>query len=87
MIALLFTLAFIAAAVLALATIAASFAKGLAAASELRQQLALCADTRMITVRHRDAVRQRPVIAMRPLRRSTRPMSAPVAPARRTVAA
>ena len=52
MLATLMTIAFAAAAVLALAVIAASLAKGFAAAASLRRQIALCRDEREVTVRH-----------------------------------
>ena len=46
MLATLMTIAFAAAAVLALAVIAASLAKGFGAAASLRRQIALCSDER-----------------------------------------
>jgi hypothetical protein len=52
MFAALMTLAFAAAAVLALAVIAVSLATGFAAAASLRRQIALCEDERVVTIRH-----------------------------------
>ena len=71
MLATLLTLAFLAVAILAVAVISASFAKGLAAASMLRQQLALCSDIRTVTVRHERA-RAHPVAMARSARRPAR---------------
>jgi hypothetical protein len=55
MLAVLLTLTFLAAAFLAGAVIAVSLAKGFAAASSLRGQLALCEQERWVTVRHQRA--------------------------------
>jgi len=64
MLAPLLTFAFMAAAGLALGTIAASLAQGLAAASSLRRQLDRCGDTRMVVVRQeRDVCAQWAVAA------------------------
>jgi hypothetical protein len=52
MLAALMTIAFAATAILAIAVITASLAKGFAAAAALRRQIALCPDERVVTVRH-----------------------------------
>lgn len=77
MLATLMTFAFLAVAALAVAVIAASLAKGFAAASFLRRQLAVCGNERLVTVRHQRAtvvsgviparVSQRPVRSAAPL--------------------
>ncbi len=84
MIATLSTPVFIAAALLAVAVIRVSLAKGFAAATMLRRQLILCRDVRTVTVR-RERARACPVVMARPTRRPVRP--APALPARRRVAA
>jgi hypothetical protein len=86
MLATFLTFAFLAAAVLATAVIAASFAKGLAAASSLQRQLAACGDVCTVTVRHQRDGRVQAIPAMRAVRRPGRPVAAPV-PVRRRVAA
>src|SRR5690348_72277 len=55
MLATFLTLAFLSATLLAGAVIAVSLAKGFAAASSLRRQLALCEQERWVTVRHQRA--------------------------------
>ena len=87
MLATLLTVAFLAVAALAGATIAASFAKGLAAVSVLRRELALCDDTVMVSVKHGRATRAPAVATLRPARRAVRVASAVSTPARRRVAA
>ena len=79
MLAMLLTLAFTAVAALAIAVISASFAKGFAAVTVLRRQIALCNSERTVTVRHGRTARARPV-AMRVSRRPIRPVV--VAPVR-----
>ena len=79
MLATLLTLAFTAAAVLAIAVISTSFAKGLAAWTMLRQQIALCEGERTVTVRHQRMIHAQQV-TMRGSRRPLRPVVA--APAR-----
>lgn len=86
MLATLSTLAILAAAVLAIAVIAASLAKGVAAATMLRRRLALCGDVRTVTVRH-ERTRARPVATVRSSRRPLRPAPALAAPIRQRVAA
>lgn len=86
MLATLFTLAFLAAATLAVAVISASLAKGFAAAATLRRQLALCGDVRTVTVRH-ERTRVRMVATARAPRRPARLAPALAAPTRRRVAA
>ena len=76
MLAPLFAFAVMAAAGLALCTIAASLAQGLAAASSLRQQLDLCGDTRMVVVRQERDARARWAVAGRTASLPIRP-SAP----------
>jgi hypothetical protein len=87
MLAMLLTIVFLAAAVLALATIAASFAKGFVAVSSMRRQLALCEEGRMVTIRHERAVPARAVVTLRAGRRPSRPASALAPQARRRAAA
>ena len=78
MLAILLTLAFTAAAVLAIAVIFASFAKGVAAWATLRQQIALCEGKRTVTVRHQRMIHAQQV-TMRGSRRPLRPVvAAPV---------
>jgi len=80
MLATLLTLAFLATAILATVVVAASLAKGLAAATSLRQQLALVGGMRTVTVRHQRVVRRAVPITARTPRRPRR--LAPVLPAR-----
>jgi hypothetical protein len=80
------TLLFLAIAALSIAVIGATVAKGLAAASLLRRRLALCSDTRLLTVRH-ERVRARPAAMARPSRHPARPSPVPVARSRERVAA
>lgn len=87
MLAMLMTLVFLAAAVLALATIAASFAKGLAAVSSVRRQLALCEEGRMATIRHERLMPARAAIILRTARRSSRPGATLAPQARRRAVA
>ena len=86
MLATFLILAFLAVGTLAVAVISASLAKGFAAASMLRRQLALCNDVRTVTVRH-ERTRTRPVTMARSPRRPVRPAPAFAAPARQRVAA
>ena len=87
MLATLLTLAFLAAATLAAAVIATSLAKGFAAASSLRRQLAVCEDVLWVTVRHERAAPVRGIIPARVSPRSVRPaVSLPHRPARRAAA-
>jgi hypothetical protein len=83
---MLATLLFLAIAGLAIAVIGASLAKGMAAASVLRRQLALCGDVRMVTVRH-ERIRARPAAMARPSRRPARPAPVPAVRPRQRVAA
>jgi hypothetical protein len=76
MLATLLTFTFLAIAALAMAVIAVSLAKGIAAAATLRQQLALCGDARSATVMH-ERTRARPVITARAIRRPVRPLALP----------
>ena len=76
MFATLLTLTFLALAMLAMAVIAASLAKGFAAAVTLRQQLALCGDARRVTIRH-EHIRARPAVMARSTRRPVRPLTLP----------
>ena len=87
MFATLLTLAFSAAAVLACAVIAASLAKGLAAATSLRQQLAQCSDERLVVIRHLGANGMCEVTPRRRSRRSVQPALLRPLPARQRVAA
>ena len=87
MLAALLTPVLIAAALLALATIVVSLAKGFAAVSHLRRQLAAAGHSRMVTVRHERTVRARPVATVRAARRPSRPVPALAPQARRRVAA
>ena len=91
MLATLMTIAFAAAAVLALAVIAASLAKGFAAAASLRRHIALCRDDREVTVRHGRAL-ARPFAEhgfspVRAPRRKARPLAHRPAGQQRLVAA
>jgi len=79
MFATLLTLTFLAIAALAMAVIAASLAKGFAAAITLRQQLALCGDARRVTIRH-ERIRARPLVTVRATRRPVRPPTLPAQP-------
>ncbi len=76
MLATLMTFTFLAIAALATAVIAASLAKGFAAAVALRQQLALCGDARTVTIRH-ERTRARPMVTARAARRPVRPLALP----------
>ena len=76
MLATLMTFAFLAIATLATAVIAASLAKGFAAAVALRQQLAHCGDVRKVTIRHGHA-RARPMVTVRATRRPIRALALP----------
>ena len=86
MLAPLLTVVFLAATALAGAVIAVSLAKGLAAASSLRRQLAVCSDERLLTVRHQRVV----ALRVAPTRVAQRPVRSPAAlphrPARRAAA-
>jgi len=86
MLAMLLTLTFLAAAVMAVAVISASLAKGFAAATGLRRQLALCSDLRIVTVGHEHA-RVRAVATARSPRRPVRQASLVAIRARQRVAA
>ena len=86
MLATLMTLAFVAAGLLAAAVISASLAKGFAAASMLRQQLALRSDVRTVMVRQERA-RPHFVATARSPRRPVRLAPAFATPARLRVAA
>jgi hypothetical protein len=86
MLATLSTLVFLGAATLAAAVISVSLAKGFAAASMLRRQLAFCDDVRTVTVRH-ERVRARLAPTARAPRRPVWLAPALVAPARQRVAA
>jgi hypothetical protein len=87
MLAAVSTLVFLAAAALATAVIAASLAKGLAAASSFRRQLALCEDVRFVTIRHERDGRARAVVTVRAARRPSRLVPAQSAQTRRRAAA
>lgn len=78
MLATLMTLTFLAVAALAMAVISASLAKGLAAATALRQQLAHCGDARNVTIRHDERTRPCPMVTARVLRRPARAAALPV---------
>ena len=86
MLASLSTFLFLSAAVLAVAVISASLAKGFAAVAMLRQQLALGSDVRTVTVRHERA-RARPLATARAPRRPVRLAPVLAARWRRRVAA
>ena len=60
-------------AILATATIAASLAKGLAAASALRRELATVGDSQVVTVRHERVIGPRALSTGRAGRRVSRP--------------
>ena len=77
----------LAAALLAVATIAASLAKGIAAVSLLRRRLADASDSRAVTIRHERLVRVRQVATVRAARRPSRPVPVLAPPAPRRVAA
>jgi hypothetical protein len=87
MFAMFVTLAFLAIVGLAMAVITASLAKGFAAVSMLRRQLALADEVRMVTVRHERPIRARPTATVRPSRRALRPAPALAAPARQRAVA
>jgi hypothetical protein len=87
MFAMFVTLAFLAIAGLAMAVITASLAKGFAAASMLRRQLALVDDVQMVTVRRERPSRVRLTATVRPSRRALRPAPALAAPARQRAVA
>lgn len=86
MLATLMTFAFLAAATFATGVICASLAKGFAAATILRRQLALGDEARTITVRHEQS-RARTAVMARTSRRVIRPGPVLAARSRQRVAA
>jgi len=87
MLAALFFPLLLVVAFLAVATIAASFAKGFIAVSALRRELAAAGDSRAVTIRHGRVIGARAVSTVRAGRRLSRPAPALAPKARRRAAA
>lgn len=84
---MLLTIVFLAAAAMALGVIATSFAKGFAAVSSVRRELALGGDARVVTVRHGRTTRAPTAVTLRASRRQSRPAPVLAQAARQRVAA